>query len=199
MKWFHILSSPPSKSYKTAYFLLSVCLFLAALYSSSATAQQSFNLAKSQFIINISKLINWPNDHINSSPNTFNICIIGDDQDLFSELKKHSKETIHGLNIQFFLYHDESLLNSCHTLFIGHSEKLILSSITQITENNAILTISDIPSFTKKYGMFELHKINNNLAFKANLACIKKANLTANSNLLTLATNKKTILEERCQ
>lgn len=85
---------------------------------------------------------------------------------------------------------DLATLNVCHFVFITSEVAVPLSEIIFSTKNGPMLTISDIPDFTRKGGMLELsvdHELNRVLIF-LNLRSCEVAGVQVAANLADLAT-----------
>lgn len=85
---------------------------------------------------------------------------------------------------------DLATLNVCHFVFITSEVAVPLSEIIFSTKNGPMLTISDIPDFTRKGGMLELsvdHELNRVLIL-LNLRSCEMAGVQVAANLADLAT-----------
>jgi DhnA family fructose-bisphosphate aldolase class Ia len=80
---------------------------------------------------------------------------------------------------------------SCRILFISSSEQNQLKEILAALDNTSVLTVSDMPQFTRRGGMIQFVVEANKVRFEVNLTSAERAGLTLSSQLLKVAMNVK--------
>jgi translation elongation factor EF-Tu-like GTPase len=76
---------------------------------------------------------------------------------------------------------------SCRILFISSSEESRLKEIVATLDNASVLTVSDIPQFSRHGGMIQFVVEANKVRFEVNLTIAERAGLILSSQLLKVA------------
>lgn len=138
---------------------------------------------KLAFIYNFAKFVEWP-DSDPKAPIVF--CILGDDP--FGHRVVNIEERMVGeRKILVRRNPGPEAIRQCHILFISSSEKQRLEQSLREVEGLSILTISDIPDFTRAGGMIGFKVSNDRIRFQVNLASARSSRLEISSKLLKLA------------
>ncbi|MEM7194499.1 MAG: YfiR family protein [Pseudomonadota bacterium] len=172
----------------TLFSGLIVCATLIsglAIPNTSLQAQGTESARKSQYVLNVSKFVTWP-EH--GDPQ-IDLCLLGNDP-VHPDLESLEGKTVGGRKIQFTQYKNRRLVSQCEILFIGASEKRITRQVLSELANAPVLTISDQPEFIQDGGIIELYRKGNRLAFDIGLEAANSAQLKISSKLLRLAGNK---------
>ena len=78
--------------------------------------------------------------------------------------------------------------SACHILFISGSRAHELNQILSSIDEAAVLTVSDMPDFSKRGGMIQFVLEGDRIRFEINLAGAEKSHLVFPSELLKVAT-----------
>jgi hypothetical protein len=78
--------------------------------------------------------------------------------------------------------------SGCHILFIDSGQETHLPEILAAAKEASVLTVSDMPDFTKRGGMIQFVLIGDRIRFEINLASAESASLVLASDLLKVAT-----------
>ncbi|MDF1526858.1 MAG: YfiR family protein [bacterium] len=172
---------------------LAVCLALAIAVL--AVAAPGLSVAempaeyqiKAAFVHNIAKFVQWPEGALADPEEPFGLYILGEDR-FGSAFDSFEDKIIHN---RFLSVHRieawEDIPDDCRILFVGVSERMGIQRVLRKVADRAILTISDVPSFTESEGIIGLLTVNNKLRFTVNRSSASKAGLIISSNLLKLA------------
>ena len=76
----------------------------------------------------------------------------------------------------------------CRILFISSTEENHLKEILVALDESSILTVSDMPSFSRRGGMIQFVLEGDKVRFEINLTRAETAKLTLSSELLKVAT-----------
>ncbi len=76
---------------------------------------------------------------------------------------------------------------SCQILFISSSEEVRLKEILAVLDNTSVLTVSDMPYFTRRGGMIQFVTEANRIRFEVNLTSAERTGLILSSQLLKVA------------
>lgn len=164
---------------------MSTCLLVCIMLTIEDTYAQDVSSeykVKAAFILNFARFTEWPEASIQSR-NTFIIGIVGNNPfgGFLHELVRN--ESIRNLPIEVREF-DISEDIDAHLLFVGNNVNLSRFPF----ETRSILTVSEIPEFTRRGGMIRLYTEEGRVRFEVNLEASRKAGITLSSRLLRLAT-----------
>jgi len=162
--------------------LLSV--FVAGAQSPKPTDYQ----VEAAYLYNFGRFVEWPTKGATARSNSFTICVLGEDpfgQALDATL---AGETIGNQRVTARRISSPQMAVDCQILFISLSEANRLNKIIDALDKNAVLTVSDIPQFSRRQGMIQFVSDENRIRFEVNLAATRRAGLTLSSELLKVAT-----------
>lgn len=166
--------------------VLSACcvvVILSGILSPLHLHAQTFseNQIKGALLYKLTNYIRWENG--GKQPN---LCFIGDDEDqageivsktvsFLAEKEKGKFKITPSVNVKS--------IKSCNMLFIGAGWKSNLHDILAVLDDQQIVTISDIDSFTKRGGMFGFYDKNGTLSIELNFANAKAKHININAAL----------------
>lgn len=138
----------------------------------------------------------WPEAKLNDGNASLEFCIIGRNPFGQSALDAIQDKPIKDKSIHVEMYNsgvlsDESL-NNCHVAFISSSELQRLPALLNSLQHFSVLTISDIPGFSRHGGMITLIKSGDHIQFEINPDAINQVGLAISSKIIELATLVKT-------
>ena len=140
---------------------------------------------KAAYLYNLGKFVEWPKTA--TASDSFSICLLGHDP--FGPILDTliAKETINGKSIVVKRLLKPQDAVSCHILFISSSEEGRLKEILSTLDKASVLTVSDMPQFTRRGGMIQFVLDANRVRFEINLTSAERAGLTLSSQLLKVA------------
>jgi hypothetical protein len=144
---------------------------------------------KAAYLYNFGRFIEWPVGANIATPEPFTICVLG--QDPFGPTLNAAlaDESINGRNVVAKRIPAPEDAVSCRILFISSSEEGQLKHILATLDSSKVLTVSDMPQFSRRGGMVQFILEGNHVRFEVNLTPAEHAGLTLSSDLLKLATN----------
>jgi hypothetical protein len=160
--------------------------------ASCLNAQQSNpteNQVKSAYLYNFGKFVEWPAKGMTGEFFTF--CVLGDDSFASTLETTIAGESISGKKVLVKRVPKSQDAESCRILFISSSQQSRLKEIIAGLDNISVLTVSDMPEFTRRGGMIQFVVEANRVRFEVNLACSERAGLTLSSQLLKVAIDVK--------
>ncbi|NJN46357.1 MAG: YfiR family protein [Candidatus Competibacteraceae bacterium] len=138
------------------------------------------------YVQNFAKFTTWPVASFTDPAAALNLCILGEDPFGMALTKVDgSKIRSHPLRIKH--YPRVAVLSGCHIVFVSRSEQWRLAQILHDLAAAPILTVSDIPDFSRQGGMITLSTVDRRLRFAINPAAVARAGLMLSSKLLELA------------
>lgn len=162
-------------------------LLLAGTSGQPCLAELSELQARSAYVFNFLKFVEWPADALKPG-GRIRLCVIGD-----SELRIALSELTGRRVGEYELHVPPRPINddlfACHVLFIGEQEQRRIGPIIRSLGDASVLTISDIPDFAERGGGIGLLHRDNRMLFEVNLASTRKAGLRLSGQMLNLAAN----------
>jgi len=148
------------------------------------------------YLSNFGRFIEWPartgaaagqSGAGPSNNGAFYVCVLG--QDPFASLLDAALkgETIGGSPMVAKRIAGPEEAAGCRILFVSSSKDSQLNAILAALGTSNILTVSEIPGFTRRGGMIQFVVSANRVRFEINLAAAQRAGLTLSSELLKVA------------
>jgi len=190
-------------------------ILLAAVGKDTSKSPEEIEYGiKAAFIYNFMKFVEWPADKKTAQDQEQGqlapmvIGILGDnpfgeafDPILDKRIGERGIQLVHIQGYQAFLNKNrnrqnaltdyqkmnQSLIRQCDILFICTSEKENIKQLLSMTNNAAVLTVSDLPGFAEKGGIVGFVKEKNKVRFEINLKEATRSNIKVRSQLLSLA------------
>ena len=160
-------------------------LVLASILHAQSAPPSEYQV-KAAYIYNFGKFVDWPAE-VMSLDNSFNICVLGHNP--FDETfgATIAGESIQGKKVAVKIVSRAQDATGCHILFISSSEEARLKEIFAVLERASVLTVSDMPQFTRRGGMIQFVTEANRVRFEVNLTSAERTGLTLSSQLLKVA------------
>lgn len=142
---------------------------------------------KAAYLYNFGRFVEWPAS-VSARSNTFTVCVFG--QDPFGPTLDAilAGETIDGKSVVAKRVSTPQESANCQILFLSSEEGARLSKLTEALQNEAVLTVSDMPQFSQRGGMIQFVLEGKRVRFEVNLTAAQHAGLTLSSELLKVAT-----------
>ncbi len=148
------------------------------------------NEVKSAYLYNFGKFVEWP-AKATGVGEFFTICVFGDDTFGSTLETTIARESINGKKVSVRRVANPQDAVSCRILFISSSQQSRLKEILADLDNTSVLTVSDMPEFTRRGGMIQFVAEANRVRFEVNLTSAERTGLTLSSQLLKVAIDVK--------
>jgi len=161
----------------------------AIIGASSLHAQQKSPTEyeiKAAYLYNFGKFVEWP-AKVAAPGDSFSICVLGQDPFGASLDTTIADESIKGKSVLVKRILRPQDAVSCHILFISSSEESRLKEILAALDRTSVLTVSDMPQFTRRGGIIQFVVEANRVRFEVNLTSAERSGLTLSSQLLKVA------------
>ncbi len=142
---------------------------------------------KAAYLYDFGKFVAWPSKA--ATVDEFPICVLGEDPFGAALDATIAGETINGKKVVVNRIAKAQEAVSCRILFISASEERQLKDILATLDKTSVLTVSDIPQFTRRGGMIQFVIDANRVRFEVNVTTAQRAGLTLSSQLLKVAIN----------
>lgn len=142
---------------------------------------------KATYLYNFGRFIKWPDSIPTSKVDSFSVCVLG--QDPFGSILDSTLagESLDGKPVVLHRFSKPQDAADCRILFISSNEDKHLGEILTALDDNGVLTVSDMPGFTRRGGMIQFVLEGDRVRFEINLASAENAKLTLSSELLKVA------------
>jgi hypothetical protein len=170
--------------------LLAAAIVAALLGPSCLHAQRSNPSeyeVKAAYLYDFGKFVAWPAKV--AAADDFPICVLGQDPFGATFDTTIAGETINGKKVLVTRIAKPPEAVNCRILFISASEESQLKEILAALDKTSVLTVSDIPQFTRRGGMIQFVIDGNRVRFEVNVTNAERAGLTLSSQLLKVAIN----------
>ncbi len=142
---------------------------------------------KAAFIYNFARFTRWPAGSFSDREAPLDICVYGEDP-FGGALDAVAGDTIRGHKVAVRRIAAIESSDGCHLLFISDSEAERLTGILAALTDRPVLTIGDMPDFTRAGGIINLKTSEEGkLRFEINTGIAKQSGLKFSSKLLSLA------------
>lgn len=170
---------------------VAVLVMLVFLYIPVLQAQQrrvSEYQVKATYLYNFGRFVKWPSSATAAKTDAFSICVIG--QDPFGPILDSTLagETLEGKSLKVKRISTPREAGECRILFISSTEENHLKEILATLDESCVLTVSDMPAFSRRGGMIQFVLEGDRVRFEINLTRAETAKLTLSSELLKVAT-----------
>ena len=168
--------------------LVAVALTLA-LSAGSARAQAKpteFDV-KAAYLYNFAKFVQWPGDGGRRDARDFHVCVVGEDP--FGPVLDRvvAGGSINGRTVVARRVADAQGARACHILFLGGMDERRVMDTLDTLRTADVLTVSDLPEFTRRGGMIQFVVQGARVRFEVNLDRARDAGLMLSSELLRVA------------
>ena len=178
-----------------ALIVLISCVLLPSSMLLSAQSKPSEYAVKAAYLLNFGKFMRVSPGAV-SNPNSFNICVVGDDPFGSTLDSITSGEEIDGRPVRVVRLNktdldkpnlDKSDSRQCAIAYLSPSEEKRMDQDLAAFRDSDTLTVSDAPDFLKRGGMIQLLLVSNHIRFSVNLDPIRRTHLNLSSELLRVA------------
>jgi hypothetical protein len=166
--------------------MLVLLLGLSPLVTLHASGSAPAADLKAAFLYNFARFAVWPVDVVPAG-GPLTLCILGDWFVAQSLEKVVQGKTIDGHSlIVTRLTHDEGL-RSCQILYAGRVDQARALELLGALEGAAVLTVSDLDTFTRIGGTATLYVDDNRMRFTLNMDAARRSKVQLSAQLLRLA------------
>jgi hypothetical protein len=163
------------------------CLFILVPSWPAQRPKPNEYAVKATYLYNFARFVEWPTGVTAATGDSFAICVLG--QDPFGQALDATLvgESIDGKPVVARRVARPQDSVNCRILFISPSEDARLKDILAAIDKSGVLTVSDMPQFSRRGGMIQFVSDGNRVRFEVNLTTARDAGLTLSSELLKVA------------
>jgi hypothetical protein len=173
--------------------LFAIVIAIGALSASRSLKAQSTKPTAYQveaaYIFNFGKFVKWPANAEANQNSQFTICVLGDAP--FGSILQSTLagQSLGGKPVSIRRIPKPRNAAGCHILFIDAAEESHLQTILAALDESAVLTVSDMPDFSKRGGMIQFVLEGDRVRFAINRGSAEGNGLILASDLLKVATS----------
>jgi YfiR/HmsC-like len=181
---FHRGGAPVAGAVVTLAFFLTTALL-------AQQAKPSEYQVKATYLYNFGRFVKWPGTVPAGKGDSFSVCVLG--QDPFGPILDSTLagEALDGKPVVLRRISKRQEAGECRILFISSTEERHLKEILTAIDESEVLTVSDMPGFTRRGGMIQFVLEGDRVRFEINLASAESARLVLSSELLKVAASVK--------
>lgn len=142
---------------------------------------------KAAYLFNFGRFVKWPENAAGKS-DSFTVCILGHDPFGTTLDSTIAGETLDGKPLVARRIATAQEAGDCRIVFISMAEESHLKDILTLLDQPGVLTVSDMPAFSRRGGMIQFVLEGDKIRFEINLTSAETAKLTLSSELLKVAT-----------
>jgi len=164
-----------------------VCAFSLQVCSHAQTFKPTEYQIKAAYLYHFVRYVTWPPGTAAAQTHTVTMCILGDDPFGTSLEKAGTGLQIDGKRTIVRRVSTAAAAVNCGVLFISASGHAPLDQVIAAVGKRAVLTVSDLPEFTRRGGIIQFVMAGGRIRFEVNLPAAANASLTLSSELLKVA------------
>ncbi len=142
---------------------------------------------KAAYLYNFGRFVKWPPGLAADKGDSFLVCVLG--RDPFGSILDSTLagEALEGKPVVIRRIAKPQDAADCRILFVSSTEENHLKEILAAIDQAGVLTVSDIPGFSRRGGMIQFVVEGDRIRFEINLATAESAKLVLSSELLKVA------------
>jgi hypothetical protein len=142
---------------------------------------------KAAYLYNFARFVKWPTGIATAKADSFAVCVIGQDPFGSTLDSTLAGEALDGKPVVVRRIARPQDSQDCRILFVSSTEEHHLKEILAAIDQSAVLTVSDIPGFSRRGGIIQFVVEGDRVRFEINLATAESARLVLSSELLKVA------------
>jgi len=174
---------------RLAYLLILLSAPLSAVEAGAdaQTGRPNAYQVQAAYLYNFGKFIKWPDKVPADQSGTFAICVLG--QDPFGALLESALagQMVNGKPVAVKRLARVQDAAACHILSLSMAQQHDLKGTLAAIDDSSVLTVSDMPDFSKRGGMIQFILEGDRVRFEINLESAEKSHLIFPSELLKVA------------
>jgi len=179
--------TPPRCHFLQFLGMVTAWAFFAAAALLAQQAKPSEYQVKAAYLYNFGRFVKWPAGVAVGKGDSFSVCVLG--RDPFGPILDSTLagEALEGKPVVIRRIARPQDAADCRILFVSSTEENHLKEILAVIDQEGVLTVSDIPRFSRRGGMIQFVVEGDRVRFEINLASTESARLVLSSELLKVA------------
>jgi hypothetical protein len=152
-------------------------------------ARPSEYQVKAAYLYNFGRFVKWPARAVAGKDDSFAVCVLGEDPFGQTLDSTFAGEALDGKPVVIRRISKPQDAGDCRILFISSTEENHLKEILGAFDQAGVLTVGDMPGFSRRGGMIQFVLEGDRIRFEINLTSAESAKLVLSSELLKVAAN----------
>jgi len=161
--------------------------FFAATSLPAQQPKPSEYQVKAAYLYNFGRFVKWPAGIAAGKGDSFAVCVLGQDPFGSTLDSTLAGEALDGKPVVIRRIAKPQDAVDCRILFVSSTEEHHLKEILAAIDQASVLTVSDIPGFSRRGGIIQFIAEGDRIRFEINLASAESARLVLSSELLKVA------------
>jgi hypothetical protein len=166
-------------------FIASV-FFTAAILPAQQPKPNEYQV-KAAYLYNFARFVKWPAGIAADKGDSFAVCVLGHDPFGLTLDATLAGEALDGKPVVIRRIARPQDAADCRILFVSSTEEHHLKEILAAIDQASVLTVSDIPGFSRRGGIIQFIAEGDRVRFEINLASAENVRLVLSSELLKVA------------
>jgi hypothetical protein len=177
---------PGPSSFQFLAMVIASAFFMATGLLAQQAKPSEYQV-KAAYLYNFGRFVKWPAGVAAGKGDSFPVCVLG--RDPFGPILDSTLagEALEGKPVAIRRIAREQDATDCRILFVSSAEEHHLKEILAAIDQAGVLTVSDIPGFSRRGGMIQFVMEGDRVRFEINLATAESARLVLSSELLKVA------------
>jgi hypothetical protein len=139
------------------------------------------------FIYNFAKFVQWPDQAFSTASDPLKICALGPSGVADALMAGVKDRRVAGRAVAVDIVSTPAEAEKCQVLFVSSRKQVQWGEMTGELHRAPVLTVGEVPEFTRDGGIITLALVSQQLRFVINNAAARRAGLKISSQLLSLA------------
>jgi hypothetical protein len=181
------LCAPFRSSFLPFLTMVIASAFFTATGLLAQQAKPSEYQVKAAYLYNFGRFVKWPAGLAAGKGDSFPVCVLG--RDPFGPILDSTLagEALEGKPVVIRRIAKPQDATDCRILFVSLTEENHLKEILAAIDQAGVLTVSDMPGFSRRGGIIQFLAEGDRVRFEINLASAESARLVMSSELLKVA------------
>ena len=166
--------------------VIATVFFTAALLPAQQPKPNEYQV-KAAYLYNFGRFVKWPAGIAADKGDSFAVCVLGHDPFGSTLDATLAGEALDGKPVVIRRIARPQDAADCRILFVSSTEEHHLKEILAAIDQASVLTVSDIPGFSRRGGIIQFIAEGERVRFEINLESAENARLVLSSELLKVA------------
>jgi hypothetical protein len=167
--------------------LIAVVFFVSTVSLMAQQPKLSEYQVKAAYLFNFGRFVKWPAGLPAGKGDSFAVCVLGKDPFGANLDATLAGEALDGKPVVIRRLSRPQDAVDCRILFVSSTEEHHLKEILAAIDQEGVLTVSDMPGFSRKGGIIQFVAEGDRVRFEINLSSAESARLVLSSELLKVA------------
>ena len=178
---------PPRPTFLRFLTMVIALVFPTAAILPAQQPKPSEYQVKAAYLYNFGRFVKWPAGIAAGKGDSFAVCVLGQDPFGSTLDSALAGEALDGKPVVIRRIARPQDAADCRILFVSSTEEHHLKEILAAIDQASVLTVSDIPGFSRRGGIIQFVAEGDRVRFEINLASAESARLVLSSELLKVA------------